>query len=62
MDTFGPNMSLAEDLLKAGQRQPVLDHFERCRTFWRLDHGQLDKWSQEVQDGKTPDFGANLQY
>ncbi len=62
LNTFGPNMSLAKDLLEKGERQVVLDYFELCRRFWRLHHGRLDKWSQQVKDGKIPDFGANLVY
>ncbi|HEV2716016.1 MAG TPA: hypothetical protein VGU64_12190 [Terriglobales bacterium] len=62
MDTFGPNMSLAKDLLEKGEQQVVLEHFELCRKFWKMHDGQLDKWSREVKDGKIPDFGANLVY
>ncbi len=62
MDTFGPNMSLAKDLLEKGERQVVLDYFELCRKFWQMHDGRLDKWSQQVKDGKIPDFGANLVY
>jgi len=58
--SYGPNMSLANDLLAKGERQAVLDFFERCRRSWLDGAGQLEKWSQEVRDGKTPDFGANL--
>lgn len=60
MNSFGPNMSLAKDLLEKGERQAVLDHFEACRKFWEMHRGQLDEWSQQVKDGKIPDFGANL--
>ena len=62
MDTFGPNMSLAKDLLEKEERQVVLDYFELCRKFWQMHEGRLDKWSQQVKDGKIPDFGANLVY
>jgi len=62
MDTFGPNMSLAKDLLEKGERQVVLEHFELCRKFWEMHDGKLDEWSQQVKDGKIPDFGANLVY
>jgi tetratricopeptide (TPR) repeat protein len=62
MDSFGPNMSLAKDLLEKGERQAVLDYFELCRKFWEMSDGRLDKWSQQVKDGKIPDFGANLVY
>ncbi|MGZ4962572.1 MAG: hypothetical protein ACXWBP_05515 [Limisphaerales bacterium] len=62
MDSFGPNMSLAKDLLEKGERQVVLEHFEACRKFWKMDENRLNQWSQEVKDGKIPDFGANLLY
>ena len=57
---YGPNMSLAKDLLEKGERQVVLDYFAFCKTFW--NYGRLDDWSQQVQEGKIPDFGANLAY
>ena len=62
MDTFGPNMSLAKDLLEKGERPVVLEYFELCRKFWKMHDGRLDTWSQQVKDGKIPDFGANLVY
>jgi len=62
MDSFGPNMSLAKDLLEKGERESVLEYFELCRKFWKMDNGQLNGWSQEVKAGKVPDFGANLVY
>ncbi len=63
MDSFGPNMSLAKDLLEKGERDVVLEYFELCRKFGGKMHGdQLNKWSQQVKDGKIPDFGANLVY
>ena len=62
MNSFGPNMSLAKDLLEKGERQAVLDYFELCRKFWKMDNGRLNDWSQEVKAGKIPDFGANMVY
>ena len=62
MNSFGPNMSLAKDLLEKGERDVVLKYFGLCRKFWQMDRGRLDQWSQEVKDGKIPDFGANLVY
>ena len=57
---YGPNMSLAKDLLEKGERQAVLDYFALCKKFW--NYGRLGEWSQQVQEGKIPDFGANLAY
>ena len=62
INSFGPNMSLAFDLLKKGERDAVLEHFMRCRMFWKDDYGKLDQWWLEVMAGKTPDFGANMVY
>jgi uncharacterized membrane protein YeaQ/YmgE (transglycosylase-associated protein family) len=62
MNSFGPNMSLAKDLLEKGERDTVLQYFELCRKFWTMDYGKLDEWSQEVRAGKIPRFGANLVY
>jgi hypothetical protein len=60
LDTFGPKMLLARALLEQGQREPVLDYFERCKRFWRMDRGRLDAWSSDVREGRMPDFGASL--
>jgi hypothetical protein len=62
MNSFGPNMSLANDLLAKGERDTVLEYFELCRGFWKMDWGKLDKWSKDVRAGDAPDFGANLVY
>jgi hypothetical protein len=57
---YGPNMSLAKDLLEKGEQQVVLDYLALCRKFW--NYGRLEEWSQQVKEGKIPDFGANLAY
>ena len=62
MDSFGPNVSLAKDLLEKGERDTVLQYFELCRKFWTMDDGKLDEWSKAVKAGEVPDFGANLVY
>jgi len=60
LNSFGPNMSLAKELLEAGERQAVLDYLKLCGSFWK--RGELEAWSKEIQAGKIPDFGANLEY
>jgi hypothetical protein len=62
LDSFGPNMSLAKELLHAHQKATVLQYFELCRKFWRGLDDELDLWTKQVKAGKTPDFGANLYY
>ena len=62
LDSFGPNMSLANELLEKGWKDVVLQYMENCKKFWTDDHGKLDKWIAAVRAGKNPDFGANLDY
>ena len=62
LDTFGPNMSLAKDLLEKGERDTVLHYFDLCRKFWTLHPETLDKWTKDVKRGRIPDFGANELY
>jgi len=62
MNSFGPNMSLAKEMLEKGEGETVLKYFELCRKFWIMDRGRLDDWSNDVKVGRIPDFGANLLY
>jgi hypothetical protein len=60
--SFGPNMSLAKELLESGEREVVLDFFDLCKVFWKSHTDELRQWSEQVQRGDVPDFGANLVY
>ena len=62
LDSSGPNMSLAKDLLAKGDQETVLQFLDLCRSFWKSDGGKLDEWSKGIQAGRIPDFGANLLY
>ena len=60
LDTYGPDMSLANDLLAKGEQQVVLDYIELCRKFWSIDAGVLNRWKNDIENGTAPDFGDNL--
>jgi hypothetical protein len=62
LDSFGPNMTLAKELIEAGDHDTPVAFFELCRSFWKMDRGNLDRWSALAAAGKVPDFGANLTY
>jgi tetratricopeptide (TPR) repeat protein len=62
LDTFGPNMMLAKELLEKGERTSVLQYFDLCGAFWKDDDGKLKQWRSSVASGTNPDFGANLRY
>jgi tetratricopeptide (TPR) repeat protein len=60
--SFGPNMSLANDLLIAGERDTVLDFIDECSKFWKMDGGKLSEWKNTIKSGGTPNFAPNLGY
>ncbi len=62
LGSFGPNMSLAKELIDAGERDGVIEYFELCRHFWKFGAKELDEWTANVKAGATPDFGPNLVY
>lgn len=72
LNSFGPNLMLANELLNRGERTVVLEYLELCKNFWakhpntnQLDkkNGEmLDRWKNDIQNGRMPDFGPNLQY
>lgn len=62
LNSFGPNMSLANDLLNVGERETVLMYFHECHRFWDFNKEKLNSWEQDVRDGNAPDFGANMVY
>jgi len=55
-------MTLAKELIEAGDRDTPVAFFQLCRSFWKMDRGNLDRWSALAAAGKVPDFGANLLY
>jgi hypothetical protein len=62
LDTFGPDMILAKELLKKGETQAVLDYFDLCAKFWKMENGKLAAWRAAIRADETPDFGPNLRY
>ena len=71
LNSFGPNLTLAHDLLLEGRREVVLEYLELCRGFWchkrktQSSSGseiRLDSWIEEIRGGTVPDFGPNLVY
>jgi hypothetical protein len=60
LNSYGPRMSLAAELLDRGQRDVVVAYLDKCARFWKFDHGQLSQWKAEIRAGKKPDFGDNI--
>lgn len=62
LGSFGPNMSLAKELLEKGEQETVLEYLASCRKFWGSGSEKLDAWTKDIQAGRIPEFGANLIY
>ena len=61
LSSFGPNMTLAKELLEKGETETVLQYFELCRKFWTFSN-RMDPWIEAIRKGQIPNFGANLNY
>jgi hypothetical protein len=62
LDSFGPNMRLAKELLEAGEDGVVLEYFELCRRFWMMGSQSLARWSVAIHESRVPEFGPHLRY
>jgi hypothetical protein len=60
LNSFGPSMALAKELLEKGEKDVVLEYFELCSKFWKSGKSRLHKWSVEVEEDKIPNFRTNL--
>lgn len=60
LDSFGPNMTLAEELLQRGEKEVVLEYFDLCAQFWKMDNGLLSAWRMMIRNDRAPNFGAHL--
>lgn len=72
LNSFGPNTSLARELLRHGRAPVVISFLQACRSFWcppeRVDpvairnRARLDSWVATIQEGGIPAFAANDLY
>lgn len=65
LNSFGPNMMLARDLLRQGRKQAVLDYFDDCLKFWKSERvsnngERMAAWKSAIAKGAEPDFGVDL--
>ncbi len=54
LDTFGPSMILANELLKLNEGETVIQYFELCESFWKKNI--LEDWIVSVEKGGIPRF------
>jgi tetratricopeptide (TPR) repeat protein len=56
MSMTGPNLSLANELLKRDEHQAVIEYLRECRRFWADGRKTLDSWIEKIGSGNDPQF------
>src|SRR5688500_14091326 len=56
LDSFGPDWTLAEDLLAKGERKAVLAYIEAVGAFWESGRDRLAEWKKTLGEGGSPKF------
>lgn len=51
LGSFGPDMRLASELLKKGEKDAVLEFLQACRSFWKMGGPRLDALVAKVRAG-----------
>jgi hypothetical protein len=68
LDSYGPNLSLALEALKHGDRQSrqaVVRFLDEIKIFWENTPAPFDWWKARITTGEIPNFmavGVNLYY
>lgn len=60
LNSFGPTMILAKEVLEAGRRDAVESYLSGVERFWRMNNGELERWKKDLAAGRTPDFDMQL--
>jgi tetratricopeptide (TPR) repeat protein len=56
LDSFGPELTLASELLAKGERDAVVEYLQRISRFWKGREDALEDWIILIRAGKTPEL------
>lgn len=62
LNSLGPSMGLAKQLLDADESEVVLEYLDLCGEFWKGGTDKLAAWKAVIEEGGIPDFKSNLSY
>ena len=54
LGSFGPDMTLAKELLAADRRETVLTFLESCGRFWHSGTDRITDWARSIKGGDNP--------
>jgi tetratricopeptide (TPR) repeat protein len=58
LNSFGPDMVLAQELLNAGEKEIIYEFFFRVRLFWKSEC--IDFWADKIRSGEIPDLSIKF--
>lgn len=56
LNTFGPELDLANELLKVGKVDAVKAYLKDLKSFWEMNNGKLDAWLASIDKGEKPEL------
>jgi len=57
---YGPDMTLADELLRLGEVEVVLTYLDECDCFWRnAAKNRIAEWRSDILSGRLPHFGTH---
>lgn len=56
LNNFGPDLDLANELLKLGRTDPVKEYLAGIKTFWKGSADQVDEWLSAIDRGEKPEL------
>ena len=60
LNNTGPDLALANDLLKRNERSTVINYLKACRQLWPKGRTRLDQWLNQLDKGETPNLLAHI--
>jgi hypothetical protein len=54
LNSFGPDLELAQSLLDLGRSEAVLDYLTQCKRFCERGCSTLDLWTRQISSGERP--------
>ena len=56
LNTFGPSLILAKELLEIGEKDVVVKYLHSVSTFWEMDNGCVSRLINEIENNNPPVF------
>lgn len=56
LDTFGPELNLANELLKLGRTEEVLIYLNDIKSFWERNDDQINQWIGKIENDEKPEI------